>query len=198
MSHKLMARSICALTLSALCAGAAVAAKRHEHGHADVEVVIDGRELHVHWRVPTESFMGFGYAPQTEADRATWQRSARDMKDAAQWLRPNAQAQCRVVDVDLDLPCGEAAHDGHKHEQEHQQAHAHEHRDQHEHEHEHAQHSDIEWTVAFACQKPSALQQLEFDVFQRWPRLRVVHVQMVSPSGQTSADLKPEQNRLAW
>ena len=192
MSHTYMARSICALTLSALCAGAAVAAKRHEHGHADVEVVIDGRELHVHWRVPTESFMGFGYAPQTEMDRATWQRSARDMKDAAQWLHPNAQAQCHVVDVDVDLPYGAAEHDGHKHE--HQQAHEHEHKD----EHKHAEHSDIEWRVTFACQTPSALTQLRFDVFQRWPRLKAVHVQMLSPSGKSSADLKPEQNRLEW
>jgi hypothetical protein len=80
------------------------------------------------------------------------------------------------------------------------EGHEHDHGKGHDHDAAHgaAVHSDIEWSIAWTCAQAAQLSAVHFDVFKRWPRLHVLHVQMVGPQGQSSATVTPEQSRMRW
>ena len=59
-------------------------------------------------------------------------------------------------------------------------------------------HADLDGEYVFRCENPAALRELEVRLFQHFPKLRRLDVQVAGPRGQSAARLSPQQKRLAW
>lgn len=146
----------------------------HVHGRAQVEIAVDGPVMQLTLKSPLESLVGFEHAPRTPAQ----QRAMRDMvaafRQPAQLFAPTAGAQCKAEPAEVAAPTAVGT------------AHA------------HAEHAEMETTFTFRCLVPTALRSVHFDIFNVFPRLQRIDVQLVGSKGQTAATLTPKQRSLSW
>ena len=172
----------------------------HQHGHAYMNVSVEGKKVEIELVSPLANVISFEHAPETDAQKKEVRDMAAVMRKAETLFLLPAEAGCQVVEVSLEssvidddlLASGEAGkthahHEGHKHEAE-------EH-DGHDHGHGHA---DLEVEVSFMCRHPEKLRGVTVDLFRAFPNLHEIEVQMVTPGGQKAAELTPESNTLRW
>lgn len=150
------------------------AGEAHVHGRAQVEIALDGPVMQLALKSPLESLVGFEHAPRTPAQ----QRAMRDMvaafRQPAQLFAPTAGAQCKAEPAEVAAPTAVGT------------AHA------------HSEHAEMETTFTFRCLVPTALRSVNFDIFNVFPRLQRIDVQLVGPKGQTAATLTPKRRSLSW
>lgn len=168
----------CSLILSALLvAGPVLAAdknvaqhKAHQHGAAQLEVTLDGGVLQITLEGPAENFLGFEHAARTDAQKKTVARVEQQLKQPAQLFTPVAAAGCQAEPprVEIKLPASGSTET----------------------------HSEIEAEWRWQCAQPAALVHLDVGLFKAFPRLKELHVQIVTARGQKAAVLKPGAARL--
>ena len=100
----------------------------HEHGAAQLNVVLDGKVLELQLESPAMNLVGFEHAAKTDADK-TKVAAARSQLEQPQALFGLAAGDCSVSTQELESPlCTEDGHDDH-----HEHAKDSEHRDVHSH-----------------------------------------------------------------
>ena len=153
----------------------AFAAPAHEHGVANLDVVIEGNKLQVNLSSPLHNLVGFEHAPRNDQQRAALVEMDAALLNALVLLRPSPEAGCTLADVRVDQPFSQqdktAKHAGH-------------------------QHADAQAVWSFVCTHPERLRQLEVLFFERFPGMQRIKVQSATPRGQSSAVLTPSRRRL--
>jgi hypothetical protein len=148
----------------------------HTHGHATMDVALDGRQLSLGLEVPLDSLLGFERPPRTPAERSRADEIVKALRAADGLFRPNAEAGCRLAGVELQsaaLGLGKpetAPVDGH---------------------------AELVAEIRFECDKPAELRQLGVGLFTAWPRLQRVEVQVALPRGQFKRVLKRPDGTLS-
>ena len=113
-------RGLCeaAAVLAFACATVGVTAAEtshgtHEHGKAEIELAVEGSGVVVNFTSPMYNLVGFEHAPRDEGDREAVAAASVLLDDAGNLVLPQADAQCTVVelDVDWDVPSAEEEHD---------------------------------------------------------------------------------------
>lgn len=153
----------------------------HEHGAAQLNVVLDGKVLELQLESPAMNLVGFEHAAKTDADK-TKVAAARSQLEQPQALFGLAAGDCSVSTQELQSPLfTEDGHDDH---------------------HEHAkdsEHSDIHAHYSLNCQKPEKLKQLDLgELFKRFPATEKIQVQLIGPNGQQGLELTPAQPTLSF
>lgn len=147
----------------------------HVHGAARLEVAIDGNTLAITLESPLDSLLGFEHAPRTDQERMAVRAMAEHLNRAARLFAPTPAAGCAPVSVKLEspvlAPAGKPAADGH---------------------------ADVDGDYVFRCERPEGLRNLEVKLFDAFPGLRQVDVQVAGPRGQAAARLSPKARRIAW
>lgn len=174
----------------------ALAHEAHEHGVAHMNVSVDGRTVEIELETPLANVISFEHAPETEAQKQEVRAMAALLHKADNLFILPAEAQCRLNKVSLEsevLNDGLLSPAGSPHAET---------ADKKEHapdgdEHGEA-HGDLDMEVSFVCSNPEKLNSLRVDLFRVFPNLREVEVQMVTPKGQSAAELIPESNMLRW
>jgi hypothetical protein len=169
-------RGLWAVCLSLGCLGGAAAQqKAHVHGVVTLDVAVDGPTLSVQLEAPADSLLGFEHRPRTAAQKQAAAQLQQRLRDAAPWLRPNAEAACQLREgtvesalFETDAP-GKAEGDGH---------------------------ADIDAGYRFECRQPQALATLELGLFEAFPRMQRIEVQMAGPKGQAKATLRRPDKTL--
>lgn len=59
-------------------------------------------------------------------------------------------------------------------------------------------HADLEATISFRCGKPQSLSGLQVRMFDAFPTLSRIDVDIVTPRGQSGARLSPNRTNLTW
>ncbi|MEO0803489.1 MAG: DUF2796 domain-containing protein [Cyanobacteria bacterium J06642_2] len=59
-------------------------------------------------------------------------------------------------------------------------------------------HSEIAATYRFECDRPEQLMQMDVKLFEQFPGIEEIEVQLLSETGQTSVELTPEQAQLSF
>lgn len=137
----------------------------HVHGLAKLTVAAEAQQFEVMLESPVANFIGFEHAPKTAAEQSAWQKS-QSMLKTGQWLQLPAQARCQLQQHQINDPW---AHKGHHH-------------------------ADVELSLSYLCQEPTALTEVTVHLFSHAVDLHDVAVQWVNGQQQGAASLTAEQS----
>jgi len=192
----------------------------HEHGAANINVVIDGKTVFVEFESPWNNLVGFEHKPSTDAQRQAVENAMQKLAAPATLFVFNDSADCHVSSAEikstLDTDDHHAEHDDHKdehdehhghddeHEDEHDEHHGHddEHKDEHhEHDDEHADHGDevhseVIAAYTYDCTKPNKIEAVQVKLFDIYSGFESIAWQAAGPSGQTGAALSASNSTL--
>lgn len=165
-------RPLLMLTALAACA-AAQAHKPHQHGHASLAIAVDGRTLTVSLDAPLDGFLGFERAPRSDAERKAAAALLARLREPATLFKPDAAADCKPAGVTVTAPVLESgAKTG-------------------------GEHADLEVEASFDCTNPQALRTLDVALFEAYPRLQRIDVQVAGPKGQQKRVLRRPARSVA-
>ncbi len=150
-----------------------LAAQPHQHGHAELNIVLQGEQVGIELLSPADNLLGFEHAAVTAAERQQLAQ-VRELLLAAPF-ELSAAAQCVQTGAEQDWGAVEAHMDDHA---------------DHDHDHDHA---DIQLSYLFSCQAPAKLSQISTSLFSHFSALQSLRVQLLSDAGQQLATLSPEQ-----
>lgn len=169
-------RALLALAASATL-HAAHAGKAHEHGVARLDIGVEAGRVVIELDTPLDNLVGFERAPRTDAERAAVAAAVARLRDAAALFRIDSAAGCKVGKVELvSAPLGlgpstAAPKDG--------------------------AHADLEGSFEFGCTAAPRAGAVEVGLFEAFPRLQRLEVQVATPRGQIRATLRRPNARIA-
>ena len=157
----------------------------HEHGAAQLNVVLDGKVLELQLESPAMNLVGFEHAAKSDADKAKV-AAARSQLEQPQPLFGLNAGDCTISKQELESPLFADHADTHKHKHDHEKSHD-------------SEHSDIHAHYTLDCQKPEELKQLNLgELFKRFPATEKIQVQLIGPNGQQGLELTPAQPTLSF
>ncbi|WP_412479779.1 DUF2796 domain-containing protein [Azonexus sp. IMCC34839] len=161
-----------ALTLALALNAPAFAAPAHVHGEARLEIAVDGDNLSIHLESPLDGLLGFERAPRTPAEKQAMQAMKTTLEAPEHLFQLPAAAGCtaRPAEVESAIFSAKAA----------------------------AGHLDLDADYRWQCARPVALRAVEIRLFAEFPRLKLIKVDFVGPTGQKSGRLTPQQPSFAW
>jgi len=177
-----------------LTSGQAFAHEPHAHVHeiASLQLAIDGNILTLDFASPLDNLLGFEHAPRTDKQKTAIRNMADRLRKADVVFITTPAAHCTSSSIQLDSPVlGEALTQpsGKK-----ASAPTH-HKDA---DHDDDDHADLSAEYVFTCEHPDNLRDLEVKLFDYFPNLRRVDVQVASARGQSAAKLTPGARRVSW
>lgn len=177
-----MRRFLSALAILS-CATAAQAQHAHaphEHGVAELQVVVEGELLQIEFASPLDNLVGFEHAPRTARQRKALDEAERGLRAFERLFVLPAAAGCTLTGTELEHPFG--ADDGHEHG-------AHDHGNA-------GGHAELGVRYTLRCAAPAALDTVQVELFDAFPQTRQIRAQWVSPRGQGSAVLTAKRRAL--
>lgn len=141
------AATVLACSMLTILAGVAYAASddghrehaAHEHGRGMLDIVAEGEELVVEFRIPAANVVGFEHAPRNDAEREAVRKVSETFRDPASVLALPAEAECEVEEAEAGIVGMDAGeHDDHAHEGEDHDHDADEHAKETHEDHDHA------------------------------------------------------------
>lgn len=150
---------------------ARVHASAHEHGRAELSLVLAERELLLELTAPADSITGFEHAPRSGAHERRLAAALAALRQDT-LVRANSEALCRPLGTEAESPFGKAAA-----------------RDKLG-----LEHRDFIALWRHECR--GKLREINADnLFRSFPRLRTLTVNFVLPDGQGSVTLVPAKPR---
>ena len=154
----------------------------HQHGVAQMEVVLEPRQLHLHLEVPLDNLLGFERAPRNAQERQRADAAISTLRAAGTLFVIDPAAGCQLASVELDSAAlklgavasgagstGGTAGDGH---------------------------AELEAAVRFDCQDGSRATYIEVGLFKAFSRMQRLEVEGAGPKGQFKRSLKRPASRL--
>lgn len=170
-----------------LCCGAVQAQHgAHEHGVAQMDVVLDGTLLQIELSTPAANVVGFEHRPRNEREQDRLRDAVAALEQGGNLLSLSAPAACVFRDARV-LSALLSDEDEHEHDDDH---HDHDHgHDDHAHDHDH-DHADMFIAWRFDCATPAALRDMDAQgLFKRFSGMETVRVQAALARGQSAGTL---------
>lgn len=165
----------------------------HVHGIGKLNIVLEGKEVHIELDSPAANIVGFEHQPKSAEDRAALERAVNTLRDGDRLFLFSREAGCRqekaMVESDM-LKDMDEKHRGHDH------GHDHGAKDKDK-DHDHA-HADIRVEYHFACGRPDRVEQLVVELFDAFPGTERLDVQYVIGSRQGAAELTAARHLLRF
>jgi Protein of unknown function (DUF2796) len=145
--------------------------KPHVHGQVKVDIAVQAGTLTVMVEAPLDSLVGFEHRPRTPAQRKAAADALALMNDVTRLVKTPAAAGCTAAAPEIDAAPLQPAPAGQPGAKE-------------------AAHADLEATYTFSCTAPGALSALELGLFDAFPRIQRIDVQVAGPQGQRKQPLR--------
>lgn len=145
----------------------------HVHGRANLNLVAEGSLLSLELELPAIDVLGFEHRPRDFAERKSLDQAVERLMNVEQILVINPEADCRIQNAKLDSALLRQDADAREEE-----------------------HADFEASYGFECSNMADLKGMEVRLFQYFPTLLGLDVQMVMDGRQQGLALTPEANRL--
>ncbi len=179
----------------------------HEHGAANINIVIDEATVFVELESPWNNLVGFEHSPTTESQHSAVDGAMEMLSDPNNILAFNSAAGCEVgtasvkssLDSDAEHDHGEKDHDDHKEHEEHEEHADHKEHDDHADHDDHgddATHSEVLAMYTFDCKNPDKLESVEVKLFDLFEGFSEIDYQAAGPSGQAGDELTPSNTSL--
>ncbi len=184
----------------------------HVHGIAHLNVALEGKNLYMEFVSPAANIVGFEYAPKTQAERDAIESARNTLKNAETVFTLPPAAGVRLVEASV---VSEADHDTHHHDEHghdgdhHASEHDHEGEGHHEEkagkdhahhaadDHESETHSDFKAVYRFVCQNPDNLANIEVRLFELFPGIEEIKVQILTETKQTAMELTAKKPKFS-
>ena len=187
----------------------------HEHGAANLMLVIEGDRLQIGIEVPSDSLIGFEYFPKSQSDRRSFNEAIKILSDPSKIFSTPDDAECILTGLNVsqtlfsgDGENGHGDHDEHGHEEKgfwdslfgHDDHDEHGHEDHDEHGHEDSEkgeiHSEYRSNYSWNCLHTDDLDSIGNNLFSFFPRIEEIRVKWITSSGQGSLELESGDNRI--
>ena len=187
----------------------------HEHGAANLMLVIEGDKLQIGIEVPSDSLIGFEYFPKSQSDRRSFNEAIKILSDPSKIFSTPDDAECILTGLNVsqtlfsgDGENGHGDHDEHGHEEKgfwdslfgHDDHDEHGHEDHDEHGHEDSEkgeiHSEYRSNYSWNCLHTDDLDSIGNNLFSFFPRIEEIRVKWITSSGQGSLELESGNNRI--
>lgn len=152
----------------------------HVHGVATLQVTLEQDSLTFVLESPLANLLGFERAPRTDKEKQAAQRVIDTLRRPQVLFAMPSAAQCTPGPVQLESSALQLGGDN-KDTAAPDEGHA-----------------DIDAEMRFRCRVPTALSSFEVKLFDAFPGIRQLKVQMVGPRGQSAATLTAKQRRFSW
>lgn len=173
-----MKRTLLALAAPFLLSAPLVYAEHaHVHGVAQLDIAIDGNMLQLDFDSPLDNLVGFEHAPRNEKEKQALRAAAEKLRKPATLFSPTAAARCIPQSPQITMPFADAQTSTTS-TQDH--------------------HADVEAVFTFRCETPAALKDIEVTMFDAFPGLQKLKVQLATQRGQSGATLGSKQRRVSW
>lgn len=185
----------------------------HVHGLAELDLILEGKDLIIEMTSPAANKVGFEHPPRNREQREAVANALATLRDGQRMFGLPAAAACRLIevkaasDIDSDHDHGhqhqhdhspKASHNhDHKHDHQDQQKHGHGHGHNHDQDHDH-HHADFTALWHFQCEQPQQLERIEVRIFEAFPATQRIQVQAITEKGQLGAELTPASPRLQF
>jgi len=176
----------------------AYGAGAHVHGSATLQVAVDGNRVNLDFSSPLENLVGFEHAPRNDKQKAAVRRMAERLHKAGTLFVPTPEARCAAGAVNLQsqvLDRSLLAAEGAANEaspspsgrgpQKRSGA-----ADKEE-------HAELSAEFALQCERPERLAGLEVKLFDVFPGVKRIDVQVAGGKKQASARLTSRNRRVA-
>ena len=175
----------------------------HEHGHAKLNLVVEGTKLTAVLEAPSESIYGFEYEPKTEKDKKKRADGGEKLKNQfGKMLVLDKSLVCTFANTKLDLHVteeeatsgapGEAPKSGGAPSEAAKPAEA---KESHKHD---AEHSETHAEFVATCLKPLAGTKAKFAFRKSFPRLKEIKVQVISEAKQSGAEIENDKGEVSF
>ena len=155
----------------------------HEHGVADLNLVIDQNSLLIAFESPANNIVGFEHQAESNDEKAKIIAALASLKSPQNLVDLPANAGCLLVESDVELHSENAEQNVDTEHEEHE-----------EHEEDHAKHasghSDFHASYIFTCTDVNALSSLPLMLFKQFPGVEEIHLQAITPWGQIGSDIE--------
>ena len=187
----------------------------HEHGAANLMLVIEGDKLQIGIEVPSDSLIGFEYFPKSQSDRRSFNEAIKILSDPSKIFSTPDDAECILTGLNVsqtlfssDGENGHGDHDEHGHEEKgfwdslfgHDDHDEHGHEDHDEHGHEDSEkgeiHSEYRSNYSWNCLHTDDLDSIGNNLFSFFPRIEEIRVKWITSSGQGSLELESGDNLI--
>ena len=188
----------------------------HEHGAANLMMVMEEEKLQIEFEVPSESLIGFEHFPKSRSNRGNFNEAIKILSNPSKFFSTPDDAECLLtgLNVSQTLFSGEEEdehgheekdeHDDHGHEEEDE--HGHEKKDEHghddhdEHGHEDSEkgelHSEFRSNYSWNCLHTDEIDSIGNKLFSFFPRIEEIRVTWITSSGQGSLELESGDDRI--
>ena len=192
----------------------------HVHGIAHLNVALEGTSLHLEFTSPAANIVGFEHQPRTAEQKDGVRKAMEKLENGSNLFIPSPEAQCRMskssaktdIEHDADHDADDEHEKEHEHEKDahHEKEHEHEkdehhgkdeekgHKHHEESEDEHARHSEFEAEYRFVCNNPGKLSQLDVMLFQSFPGIEHIEVQLLTETKQSAQELTAQRHRIKF
>jgi hypothetical protein len=171
----------------AMCAALSVQADErrqlgaHVHGHARLNVAIEGKALSLELEAPGMDIVGFEHEPGTAEQKAALADAKTKLADGLKLFAPSTEASCALKSANISA------------EAEQEDEHEHEAKSEGKEEHHH---SEFRVEYAFECASPDRLTLMTFGYFKEFPNSLQLDVSVISPNGQSSSEVSRDKPSL--
>jgi len=155
----------------------------HVHGLASLQIAVDANTLTLDFSGPLDNLLGFEHVPRNAQQQAAVKNMTGKFNQADQFFIPSANAQCTLQSVKLDSLVLETKAVQEKKSQQHE---------------EERGHADIDGEFVYACKQIDKLHELDVKLFDAFPNLQQIKVEVATQKKQSSATLTPAQRRASW
>lgn len=159
------------LAIAACATITASAAAPHQHGVARIDVALDGSRLTLTVDAPLDGFLGFERAPRSEAERKSAAELLARLKAPQGLFTPDAAAACTLDSAVVKAPVLESGGGKIRAGQG-------------------GDHADLEAEYGYTCAQPQALRALDVGLFDAYPRLQRIEVQVAGAKAQSKVTLR--------
>ncbi len=166
-----------------------VVAGPHEHGVVYLDIAIEGQVVSLSVRGAGDGFVGFERSPRTDEERRLVETASIRLQQGGRQFMFDTAVGCQQTAADVEVPQGGKGKQTHHHGPD----------DSHHHDHHvgaKTAHRDWSATWEFRCDQPRALRALQVNLFDDFPGIHEVRVQLISDAWQTSTQLTPTSRRL--
>jgi hypothetical protein len=171
----------------------------HAHGVASLQLAVDGNLLTLEFQSPLDNLVGFERPPRNDKEKASVRRMAERLRKAETLFVPTPQAGCSPASVNLESPVIDAsllATDAGKPGTDSAKGGGR--ADKRASGKEDEGHAALTGEFVFRCERPANLRDMEVKLFDVFPQLKRLDVQVAAPGGQKAAKLSSENRRVSW
>ena len=178
MMNKYFWHAAFALLIGNLSIAAAHELGAHVHGIASLQVAVDEKTMTLDFSSPLDNLIGFEHLPRDDKQKSAVKTMADSLNKAGQIFIPTTDAQCTLQSVKLDSLVLNP-----KSAQDKEDA---------------GGHADLDGEFVFTCKQIGKLHDLEVKLFDTFPNLHQLKVEVATLKKQASAKLTPEQRHVNW